>query len=418
MSGPQAMSLRTVTLLYLSIIAIGTGQTVVFAILPMLGRELALDQLVIDLPWLGFYYAPQEQAITALTALTSLAFFFGAPYWGRRSDSMGRKPVIIIGLLGYAIGTYMFSGVGKLGLIGAISGFTLYGIFVVTRIALVLVMSAALPATSAYVVDATSLAQRTSSLSKLAAASQIGTMIGPAFAWFVIFGFLAPLYIQATMTLLIGIAVYLWLPESDRKFDSKAPVKKLRFMDPRYRQFLLIGLVIYTMLGMVQMTLGFYFEDRLGLTREAAAMQFSIALVASSLAMLCAQLFVVQRWNGHPMRLLQFGLPFVIFGYLCIANATDNLLLRAGMAMMGFGMGMATPGFSVTATFMVNADEQGGLAGLNTSAPALGFVFGPLLGGYIYRSSPDLVYWIAAVVLIPLWFYVLRLKVPVLGHNS
>lgn len=418
MSSQPAIPLRTAVLLYLAIMAIGTGQTVVFAILPMLGRELAIDQLIINIPWLGIHYAPKEQAITALTALTSLAFFFGAPYWGRRSDTMGRKPVIIIGLLGYALGTYMFNGVAHLGLVGVVAGFTLYGIFIGTRIALVLLMSATLPATSAYIVDATTLGQRTSSLSKLAAASQIGTMIGPAFAWFVVYGFLAPLYIQATMTLFIGIAVYLWLPESDRKIDSKIAVKKLRFMDARYRKFLLIGLVIYTMLGMVQMTLGFYFEDRLGLSREAAAMQFSLALVASSAAMLCAQLLVVQRWQGHPMRLIQFGLPFVIAGYLCIANATDNLLLRSGMALMGFGMGMATPGFSVTTTFLVKADEQGGLAGLNSSAPALGFVIGPLLGGYIYKSSPDLTYWIAALVLVPLWLYVLTLKVPVLGHRS
>jgi MFS family permease len=418
MSGQPALPFRTLLLLYLAIIGIGTGQTVVFAILPMLGRELEIDQLIVSLPWLGIHYAPKEQAITALTALTSLAFFFGAPYWGRRSDSMGRKPVIIIGLLGYALGTYLFNGIAQMGLVGVLAGFTLYAVFIVSRIGLVLLMSAALPATSAYIVDATSLAQRTSSLSKLAAASQIGTMVGPAFAWFVIYGFLAPLYIQATMTLIIGIAVWIWLPESSRQFDSKRKVKKLRFLDPRYRQFLLIGLVIYTMVGMVQMTLGFYFEDRLGLSREAAAMQFSIALVASSIAMLCAQVFVVQRWRGHPIRLLQFGLPFVIAGYLCIANATNEHLLWAGMALIGLGMGMATPGFSVSATFTVNADEQGGLAGLNSSAPALGFVFGPLLGGYIYKSSPDLTYWVAACVLIPLWFYVLRMKIPLPGDNN
>ncbi len=417
MPSQQAMSIRTVSLLYLSIMAIGTGQTVVFAILPMLGRELALDQLIISISWLDIYYAPKEQAITALTAFTSLAFFFGARYWGRRSDGMGRKPVIIIGLMGYALGTYVFSAVGYLGLAGVLSGFILYGVFMLTRVALVLLMSAALPSTSAYIVDATSVAQRTASLSKLAAASQIGTMIGPAFAWFVIYGFLAPLYIQATFTLLVGIAVYLWLPESNRSFDSKAPVKKLRFFDPRYRKFLIIGLIIYTMLGMVQMTLGFYFEDHLGLSREEAAMQFSLALVASSSAMLCAQLFVVQRWKWHPMRLLQCGLPFVIAGYFCIASATGNNLLMLGMALFGFGMGVTTPGFSVMATFMVSAEEQGSLAGLNTSAPALGFVFGPLLGGYLYGISPTMTYWSAAIILVPMWFYVLSLKLPELPHR-
>lgn len=409
---PSTLSWRTQLLLFVSLVSIGMGQTVVFAILPMLGRELGIDQLVVDIPAWGLYYEPRELAITALTALTSLAFFIAAPYWGRRSDRVGRKPIMIIGLLGYALGTLVFNGVSYLGLIGVIGGFFMYSLFMITRVALVSLMCATMPASSAYVVDSVTTEQRTASLSRLAAASQVGTMLGPAFAVFVVFGFLAPLYVHATFTLLAALAVWKWLPESPRQIVQQQPGAHLSYSDRRFRKYILISLVCYTMLGMVQMTLGFYFEDRLGLSREDAAIQFSIAMVVSSSAMLFAQLVVVQAWRGHPLRLMQLGLPFAALGYLLVAQGSSMPLLLCGMGFYGFGMGTAAPGFTVTPTLLVSAHEQGALAGLNASAPAMGFVLGPLVGGAIYNQSPDLTYWIAAIVIGLLWCYSAFLKPP------
>lgn len=410
MENSQRLPVRTQALLYCALIAIGMGQTVVFAILPMLGRELGVDQLVIDWPALGFYFEPKELAITALTALTSLAFFLGAPRWGRRSDVTGRKPIILLGLLGYSIGTYIFIGISHLGLIGVVTGFTMYALFVGTRTALVWFMCATVPSSMAYAVDSVPVNRRTAQLSRLSAASQVGTMLGPAFAAFVVFGFLAPLAVHATFTLLVAVAIFIWLPESEKLYQQKTVVSKLRYLDPRYRQFIAISLVCYTMLGMVQMTLGFYYEDRLGLAREDAVLQFSFAMVASSSAMLFTQLFLVQRWETHPVNLIKVGLPGICIGFLLIANATDSTLLLTGMALFGVGVGLASPGFMVAPTLLVAPEEQGALAGLNASMPAMGFFFGPLIGGYIYKQSPDLTYWIATWVIAVLWLYSLSIK--------
>src|SRR5690625_7331933 len=68
--------------LYLSMVAVGMGQTVVFAILPMLGRELGLQELVLPLPG-GGGWQPRELAITAMSALTALTFSLVAPFWGQ-----------------------------------------------------------------------------------------------------------------------------------------------------------------------------------------------------------------------------------------------------------------------------------------------------------------------------------------------
>ncbi len=171
------------------------------------------------------------------------------------------------------------------------------------------------------------------------------------------------------------------------------------------------------MMGMVQQTLGFYFQDLLQLDKIEAAQKFSFAMVVSSAAMLFAQLVIVQRWSVHPLILLKTGLPFVVVGYLALANAESLTLLLVGMGLFGFGMGMATPGYNVTATLTVKPEEQGSLAGLAASAPGMGFVIGPLVGGFIYSIQPSYTYWIAGLVLIPLFIFVLYLKKPQLQNR-
>lgn len=397
-------------IVYFAIMAMGMGQTVVFAVIPMLGRELGLDKIVLDIPLLGISFQMKELAITSLTSLASLTYFLTAPYWGRRSDIVGRKPIIIIGLVGYALGTIAFNGVAHLGLAGVFGGLILYFMMMATRVLLVMVMSSTQPAASAYVVDITPLEKRVKGMSRLGAANQIGTMVGPALAYFAVISFLTPLYMQAALTLLAAALVWLYLDEEKKPAKTTHEVKKLRYLDPRFRVYLGVGLVMFTMMGMVQQTLGFYFQDKLNLDGVEAAQQFSIAMVVSSTMMLAAQFLIVQNWSGHPIRLLQIGLPFASVGYACLAMATSLPWLLVGMAFFGLGMGMATPGYSVTATYTVGPEEQGSLAGLSASAPAMGFVIGPIVGGLIYGFAPIVTYWCASIVLIPLFAFVLTLK--------
>ena len=88
-----------------------------------------------------------------------------------------------------------------------------------------------------------------------------------------------------------------------------------------------------------------------------------------------------------------------IAGYLIIANADNLPMLLSAMAFFGLGMGMAGPGYTVSATLAVDSHEQGALAGLLGSAAGMGFVVGPIVGGFLYRLGHTLPFWCAAGVL-------------------
>ena len=120
----------------------------------------------------------------------------------------------------------------------------------------------------------------------------------------------------------------------------------------------------------------------------------------------------MQHLKGSPLRLLKLGLPLCFLAFVLLANAEQASTLYASLLLLGAGMGLAGPGIGVTATFTVDANEQGGLAGLLASFAGLGFVLGPLLGGYVYRFDMTYPSWAAAILVLPVIVLTWRMKSP------
>ena len=464
----RAHALPTPWVLYLAMLSIGMGQTVIYAVMPALGRELGLDAIIITLPFSGIDWQPGKLAITSLSAMTALVFALVAPFWGRRSDRVGRKPIILLGLMGYTVGTLLFNAVAYLGFQGVIGGALLWFLLIAARVAHATIMSATFPASNAYIVDVTPLADRAKGLGRMSAANQLGVLMGPVMAAAVVAGFLVPLFIQAAITFVCAVMIYFYLIESRPARDkasqndadiqapiashplaeddalnpeerelleaavttqvlaenvcdnvgeitasrpeahSDKPLPKLSIWDPRFRFILPVGFLLYTMQGMVQQTLGFYCEDVLGMPRLESVQYYATAMMASSVAMLVAQLLVVQRAALSSTQLMRIGLPFCAIGYAIVAATSNIPGMLAGMMVFGFGVGMVMPGFTATASYTVSPKEQGSLAGITGATAGMGFVVGPLMGGSLYNLSYDAPYIVAAVSLLILAVYVVK----------
>ena len=407
----RSVHFKTYWILYLAMMTVGMGQTVIFAVIPMLGRELGLQHLVFSIPVLGVEYQLKELAITILSSITALTFSVMSPFWGRMSDRIGRKPIILIGLLGNAFGMVLFAGSAYLGLIGFISGFWLYFVLVLTRIIHSSVMSASYPASNAFVVDNTDASSRAKGLGKIAATLQLGIMCGPALAYLMMFNFLTPFYAHAFLTTVMGVLILIYFPYHKREAVDQAQ-HKIGYFDSRYGLYLFLVLCVHVGLGMVQQTLGFYFQDILQLSGIDAAKQYSLSMVVSSAATLFAQLGFVQRLDWKPQTYIRLGIPFIAIGFIFIALADGFGFLALGMASFGFGMGLAGPSFAAAASNTVDANEQGALAGLIGSVAGMGFVIGPILGGFLYGFSPQYPYIASALVAGIAIILVMRKKLP------
>ena len=152
--------------LALGLIAHGMNQTIMLSVLAPIGLEL------------GF----QEIQIGSVLSGSALAFFFFSRLWGRLSDRVGRKPILIVGLVGSSLGSLAMAKVLGLGLSGAWLGTGLYLAIVLTRMVQSMLSSGTHPSATAYVADITSPSTRTAGMGKIGAAYSMGSILGPAVA--------------------------------------------------------------------------------------------------------------------------------------------------------------------------------------------------------------------------------------------
>lgn len=378
------LSSAQLLILFSCLMAVSMGQSLVFAILPPLGREVALTEL----------------QITSIIASSALVFALAAPHWGRLSDRVGRKPVILTGLLGYTFGTVFFATSFQAGLLGWMGGTALYATSLCARLGQALIMSATAPAASAYAADHSSVRRRIKALAKLGTANNLGTIIGPGVcALLVSLGLLAPLYFAAVLTGTAAIVCWRFLPESSRtRATPQTRPARLSYFDSRYVRFLFTAIGLFVGFASLQQTLGFSLQDRLGLTGVQTAQHAGSALMISAIFAFFSQIVLVQRLQLAPEQFIQCGLCLLIVAAVIVSTFTSFVTLGLGMTFLGTGMGMVMPAVAAGASLSVSQDEQGMVAGLVSSCPAMGFVSGPIIGGMLYQLHGSLASGFSALV--------------------
>ena len=365
-----------IALLLFGAVCSGMGQTIVFSVLPPLAREIGLS----------------DGRVLVIFMISAICWVFLGPRWGRFSDSHGRKPFILIGLVGFAISMILFGGSIRLGVVGALSGLPLYILLVATRTLYGAFGSAGPPAAQAYIADRTSVHDRAAGISGYSAAFGLGAMLGPSFgAGAALLGPTAPFFAIAALALAMSLAVYVYLPE---RTGPRARVRSARLspMDRRLRPFLIFGLAFGVANAIPIQTIGFYFIDALGYPTARAPQYVSIALTGSAMAALFSQLVVVQRLRIEPRRLMQVSPVLIVIGHCLIWVWPSLWPASIGMTIAGLGAGLATPGFNAAASLAVSPQEQGAAMGLAGSAAAAGFIFAPPLAISLYGLEPQAPY--------------------------
>ncbi len=364
------------TVLILSLMATSIGQSLVFAILPPLGREVNLGEL----------------QITSIIALSSLVFSLASPRWGRFSDKVGRKPVIITGLVGYTVGTVVFTSVFYAGLSGLLSGLTLYAVLLLARSSQSLVMSATSPTVAAYAADHSSPDKRTSTMAKLGTANSMGTILGPAVSGVLAtLGLLAPLYFAGALAATAALLTWRKLPPTPRpQLTARKTMAKLRYSDPRVVRYFVAAIGLFMGFSGIQQTLGFQLQDKLSLTGIETAQMTGAAMMVSAIFTFVMQVTVMQRLKLQPGQFVRMGLLSALIGALFIANFEAFPTLAVGMGFLGIGMGLCMPAISAGASLAVETEEQGAVAGMVSACPAFGFMVGPITAGFLYQIHAPL----------------------------
>ena len=361
-----------------------------FTLLAPLGREVGFAEIQVGL----------------IISCSSLAFTLTSPVWGRKSDHWGRKPVLILGMVGYTFGAALFAAVFSFGLKGILSGMTLYLLVISARVMMASLMSAAPSAASAYIADVTSPEQRVAGMGRLGAARTLGAILGPASCGILAtIGLLTPLYIGVTIALVSTIMLAIVLQEPPLLTPRSSTRQKLKMLDKRYFPYILIGFLTFLAFSMTSQTIGFFIQDRFLLDGKSTAQAHGSGMMVAACMSFFSQTYLAGRLKLSPIRLMTFGLPILMISYGLLLFASSIAMLIVFLGLLGLGLGMVSPGFTAGASLAVGPNEQGAVSGLVSACPAAGFVLGPIFGTSMYQINHALPYIIALVLMLPITLY-------------
>src|SRR5205085_5249131 len=346
------------------------------------------------IPLLPFYaerFGASPQVVTILLAIFSLMSMISAPLWGRISDRIGRRPVLMASMLAAAF-AYLWLGFAT----------ELWMLFAARAFAGLCAGNIA--AAQAYIADVTPPERRARGMGMIGAAFGLGFILGPALGGIVAGNELAtadlktPGLIAAGLSLIAFLGVVLLLPESrpaaarDRPRRGRLAVLRNALGRPVLSRLLLVFFLVILAFAGMESTFALWAMRQFGW--GPAQVGYSLTLVGLLSAIMQGGLIGMLTRRFGEERLLLAGLALIALGLLALPLAHDLTPLLLALAALALGMGMMQPALNSLISRRAGADEQGEIMGVAQSIGSLSRVLGPIVAGALFegfgRNSPFL----------------------------
>jgi DHA1 family tetracycline resistance protein-like MFS transporter len=368
----------------------------IFAIVfvDLLGFSLILPLV----PYYAKAFNASDSLIGLLVASYAAAQLIGAPILGRLSDRYGRRPVLLVSILGTAVGFAILGFANSLWMLFAsriLDGATGGNISVA----------------QAYITDITDRKNRAKGLGLIGAAFGLGFIIGPAVGGLmstlgetitigiagiaINWQFALPAFAAAAIALLNLIAVFFALPESltpekreelARKPQTAFTFQNLRaaFQRPRVGPLLSTRFVFSLAFSTFQTVFPLWALNRLQLQADQTAYILAYVGILVALVQGVAIGRLTQRFEENH---LIFGavalMAFSLSAWAFTPNVITLLIILAPLALAG---GVLNTVLNSALTKAVNPEEVGGTLGLAAALESLSRVISPTAGGLLLET--------------------------------
>ncbi len=405
MSSSPSPRKASLLVIFLAVFIDLLGFGMVLPLLPLYANEFAavlgIDKNSPQMGWL----------LGALMASFSAMQFLFAPLWGRLSDRIGRRPVLLIGLAGSAVCYALF---------GLATVWKSVVWLFVARIGAGLA-GATISTAHAYIADVTTKETRAKGMALVGAAFGLGFTFGPLLGYFALSGNEAtpgpgPGYAAAALSASAFLLALFKLPESLRPGQTPSArrgwfnLTSLReaLSVPSLAALLLTTFLCVFAFANFESTLSLLVKDENG----PFAYNYSDVLLVFAFVgfvLTLAQGFLVRRLSGRLSEgtMATIGAAAEVGGFAWLATSLENpslttLLCSLGVIVTGFAF--ITPSINALISRRSDPARQGGVLGLAQSVSSLARILGPLAGLPLYKSS-DLAYRVGVVRgSTPFWF--------------
>ncbi len=319
--------------------------------------------------------------IGLLVASFSLAQFVFAPIWGRWSDRIGRKPILVLSLAGTAVASLLTGLAGSLWLLFAAR--ILDGI-----------SGASVSVAQAAVTDLAPPEQRPRLLGLVGAAFGLGFVAGPAIgALAALGGPHVPFLVAAALAAVNAVVAAVRLPEThpSRSRRAERPAGSLgasrtasaSSVRRELADYLLVAFVSLVAFSAFEATFALFGERRLGLRLASTGVVFTVIGVLIALVNGGLVAPAVRRL-GEPGT-LRLGLVLNAAGLAILPFVHSWVMLAPAIVLLTAGQGLVTPTLSATVAGRVDDDRRGAALGAQQSAGGLARVVGPVAGGFAFE---------------------------------
>jgi DHA1 family tetracycline resistance protein-like MFS transporter len=337
--------------------------------------------------------------MSLLVSIFAICQFFAAPIFGTLSDRFGRKPILLISLLGSVIG-YLLLGIG-----GALwilfLGRIIDGITAGNQSALF-----------AYISDTTEPHERGKWFGYLGGANGLGFMVGPAIG-----GLLGaksitlPFYVTAIITFISIACIFIFVPESLttekrtkqitwKSFNTFTHLKEI-FSIKTAKSLIIMGAFFYIGLGIWQFNASIFLKDVFKWGPEFIGGVFVLVGICDILSRVIILPQMLKKYSEQTVGIIGLLGLVVGLGLLFIsAFITSVFFIVGAVACIVLGEGLFDPSYNARLSNTVTEDKQGLLQGTSQSLQALYHVLVPLGAAAIYSYNKGTVFGIATILMI------------------
>jgi DHA1 family tetracycline resistance protein-like MFS transporter len=359
------------------------------------------------LPLLPFYaeqYGASATLVGLLVAAYAAAQFLGAPILGRLSDRVGRRPILLVSLLGTFVGFLMLGFAPALGTL--LAGWLKPGDAALASGATLAVMFASrildgltggnISVAQAYITDVTDASNRARGLGLIGAAFGLGFIIGPAVGGTLsVLGFSVPAFAAAGLSLLNLLSVFAWLPESLTAERREALAARARppftlgamlgaLRRPRVGPLLHIRVFFGLASSMFQTIFALYAQKRLGLTAQSTGYVLAYVGVLAVLVQGVGIGWLSKRYPDRWIMFVSTGVMAVSLLAWAFVPSVPTLLIV--LAPLAAATGTLNTIVNSALTKAVYPEEVGGTLGLSASLESLTRIISPSAGGVLLQQ--------------------------------
>ena len=356
---------------------------------------LGFGMVVPILPFYITQFNAGGSAFGLLVAIGALTEFLFGPIWGNISDRTGRKPILMIGMLGYGLSMLLFGLSTRLWMLFA------------SRALSGVLSSAALSTAMAYIGDSTSQKERGGGMGLLGAAAGAGTIIGPGIGGLLATESLSrPFFVAAGMSVLSLIAIFLLLPESLPREGRASTDRKIQFVNFKSLAGAIASPIGFLLLLALLATFGtsnfeaiysLYILKKLDYTPERIGAILTVVGVIALVGRGVLTGVFTKRFGEASVIKASLLAAALGFGLLLLANTSLSVLLATGFFV--FAVTFLRPSIH-SLTSQRATVGQGMALGLSNSFVSLGRIAGSLYAGGMFDAGMDYPFYSGVVILL------------------